>query len=294
MNAKGMTIKSKTNSILPPRNSHNVAQLVSKQPSVYDLHIHTQFSPDSSTPLDTYAQVAEHSSIHIGFLDHLELAFFHRTGFLNHDNLPDLLETYDQVHQRYPHTSLGLEVDFYSDQSSAVAEFCDEYRKDFDYLIGTVHTIDRLAVTVKEELELLINRIGLSECVHQYFDEVGEAIESKLFDGIAHIDGVMRFVPLFHPNTKLLEFWRQRTLELGKQCQKNGILIEINLSGLIRPWKRTHPSKDLIEELVQAGAQFFVGSDSHSLMDFKNAIPYLRQFHEFLERQNGLALPMSI
>lgn len=289
-----MTIKSKTNSIPLPRNSQNVAQSMSGHPSVYDLHIHTQFSPDSSTPLDAYAQSAERLSIHIGFLDHLELAFFHRQGFLNRDNLPDLLEAFDQVHQQYLHTSLGLEVDFYSDQSSAVAEFCDEYRKDFDYLIGTVHTIDRLAVTVKEELDTLINRIGLSKCVHRYFDEVRGAIESKLFDGIAHIDGVMRFIPLYRPNDKLLESWRQRTLELGKQCQKNDILIEINLSGLDRPWRRTHPSQDLIEELVQSGAQFFVGSDSHSLKDFKNAVPHLRQFHKFLERQNGLALPMSI
>lgn len=257
------------------------------------MHIHTEFSPDSSTPLEAYAQTAEELAIHIGFLDHLELAFLNRQGYLNFQTLPQLLETFDQIHGQYPYTSLGLEVDFYSDRQSLVAEFCDDYRKDLHYLIGTVHTIDGLAVTIKEEMDVLVSRLGLRVMVQRYFEEVERAIRSELFDGIAHIDGVMRFVPLYSNHEELDVFWQQRTLELCQLCQKTGVLIEINLRGLNYSWGRMHPPKFLIEKLVNSGAQFYVGSDSHTLQDFKDAVPHLQQLHKYLKEHSGLTLPIS-
>jgi histidinol-phosphatase (PHP family) len=267
---------------------------MSTQPSFYDMHIHTEFSPDSSTPLEAYAQAAEELSIHIGFLDHLELAFLNRPGYLNFENLPKLLETFDQIHGQYPHTSLGLEVDFYSERQSMVAEFYDDYRKDFHYLIGTVHTIDGLAVTIKEELDVLVDRLGIQMVVRRYFKEVEGVIRSGLFNGIAHIDGVMRFVPLYSSDIELNEFWQQRTLELCQLCQKTGVLIEINLRGLNNPWGRMHPPQFLIDKLVHSGAQFYVGSDSHTLQDFIDAVPHIQQLHRYLKEHGGLTLPVSL
>ncbi len=267
---------------------------MSTKTSLYDFHIHTEFSPDSSTPLEDYAQLADQLSIHIGFLDHFELAFLNRPDYLNYDNLPQLLESFDHVHSQYPQTFLGLEVDFYSNQSASVAEFCDSYRKDFDYLIGTVHTIDGLAVTTKEELDMLIRRIGLPEIVARYFDEVEAAIESKLFNGIAHIDAVMRFVPLYSNTEDLRSFSRQRTLELGHLCQKTNLIIEVNLRGLNHPWGQMHPSLHLLEQLVKTGAQFYVGSDSHTLQDFQEATDSIQQLHGFLRENSALSLPVSL
>jgi histidinol-phosphatase (PHP family) len=267
---------------------------MSKQRPVFDMHIHTEFSPDSSTPLRAYAEVADQLSIHIGFLDHFELAFMNRQNYLNYNSLPRLLESFDNTQSQYPDTSLGLEIDFYSDQISSVAEFCDGHRKDFDYFIGTVHTIDGLAVTIREELETLITRIGLAAILRRYFDEVEGAIRSGLFDGIAHIDGVMRFVPLYNEGKNLMDYWHQRTFELGKLCVAYGIPIEINLRGLHYPWGQTHPSQLLIAQLIQEGAHFFVGSDSHKLKDFENAVPQLRKVHAYLMEQAGLELPLPL
>jgi len=267
---------------------------MSKQLSIYDFHLHTQFSPDSSTPLEVYAQLADQLSIHIGFLDHFELAFLDRQGYLNYDRLPCLLESFDNTKRQFPSISLGLEVDFYSDHSSFVAEFCDDFRNDFDYFIGTVHTVAGLAVTTKEELDILVARIGLPTILRRYFDEVEGAIRSGLFDGIAHIDGVMRFVPLYNVGQKLMTFWEERTLELGHLCHANKVPIEINLRGLTPPWGETHPSRPLVTQLVQAGAHFFIGSDSHSIKDFEEAIPQLKEQHAYLRDCNALELPISL
>jgi histidinol-phosphatase (PHP family) len=260
----------------------------------YDMHVHTEFSPDSTTPLEDYAQLAEQLSIHVGFLDHFELAFLDRTDYLTLNKLPQLLEEYDRIHSNYPHTSIGLEVDFYSDLAPQVAEFCDDYKTDFDYFIGVVHTVDRLAVTTPEELDRLVKKIGIREIIERYFDEVEAAIKSELFTGFAHIDGVMRFFPQYPGSTDLTAFWKHRTKELGLLCQQLGITIEVNLRGLIHPWGRLHPDSQIIDELIQAGAKFYVGSDSHCLKDFEEAAPQVHQMHAFLTNQQALQLPESL
>ncbi len=266
---------------------------MSPQPVAYDLHLHTEFSPDSTTPMDVYAEAANQYALHIGFLDHFELAFLDRTDYLNYDRFPQLLEAFDCVHTNYPQTSIGLEVDFYSDLKSKVAEFCDDYRSDLDYFIGVVHTVDRYAVTVLEEMENLVAQLGLREVLESYFNEVEEAIQSRLFSGIAHIDSVMRFVPLFPGSTQLTSFWYTRTKELCVLCQKLDVLIEVNLRGLNHPWKQIHPTTSLINELIPGGAKFYVGSDSHSLSEFQTAIPTLMQMHAFLVEHDSLRLPES-
>jgi histidinol-phosphatase (PHP family) len=263
-------------------------------PKSYDLHLHTEFSPDSSTSLEAYAQRADQLSIHVGFLDHFELAFLDRPDYLNFDQFPRLLEAYDRVHSHYPHTSIGLEVDYYTDLAPQLAEFCDEYKSDFDYFIGVVHTVNRLALTIQEELDELVKKIGLREILNLYFDEVESAIRSQLFTGIAHIDGVMRFVPLYSGSSVVTSLWKQRTKEVGLLCQELDVLIEVNLRGLNHPWGRMHPDTQLIDELIRSGAQFFVGSDSHSLKDFEKAVSQLLQMNSYLVAKKALRLPESL
>ncbi|MFW9830850.1 MAG: histidinol-phosphatase HisJ family protein [Candidatus Thorarchaeota archaeon] len=267
---------------------------MSSQHVLYDLHVHTKFSPDSNTPLESYAKLAEQFSFHIGFLDHLELAFLNRPEYLNFDTIPNLLEAYDQVHARYPNTSLGLEVDYYSDLASTLAEFCDDYRNDFDYFIGVVHTVNRLAVTVPEEMELLVQQLGLQKILELYFQEVEAAIHSKLFQGIAHLDGVMRYFPNYPKSSKLEHFWKQRTKELGLLCRKTNLLVEVNLRGLNQPWGKTHPSSPILDELIKASTKFYVGSDSHSLKDFQVTIPQLKAMNSLLSNHNALSYPKLI
>lgn len=267
---------------------------MTRKPSSYDLHLHTEFSPDSSTPLEAYAQLANQLDIHVGFLDHFELAFLDRKDYLNPHHFPRLLEVYDRVHSQYPYTSLGLEVDYYADLAPQLAEFCDDYKGDFDYFIGVVHTVNRLALTIAEEMEELVNTIGLREILERYFNEVESAIRSQLFSGIAHIDGVMRFVPLFPGSSKVIPIWKQQTKDLGLLCTELGVLIEVNLRGLNHPWGRMHPDPQIIDELILSGAKFFVGSDSHSLKDFEKTAPQLCQLNAYLAEKQALRLPESI
>jgi HisJ family histidinol phosphate phosphatase len=257
----------------------------------YDLHVHTRYSSDSTAELEAYASAGEQHCCHVGFLDHFELAFTGRPGYLREDRLPSLLEEFDRVHAVYPKTSLSLEVDYYTELATEVAEFCDHYHKDFDYLIGSIHTIDQLAVTVPAEFSALVKRFGLLGTVKRYFDEVEAAIRANLFDGIAHIDGVMRYVTVYPNICQAETFWQVRTRELGHLCRQQGLLVEVNLGGLRQPWGRTHPSSETIDELIAAGTHFYPSSDSHSVATFIEAIPLCRKMTDYLFAKDALRLP---
>lgn len=265
--------------------------VLSLTPLVYDLHVHTRFSADSIVPMEIYAQKGQQLSCHVGFLDHFEYAFTSRPDYLNEDKLVQLLDEFDRVHAAYPNTSLGLEVDYFIDLKSEIAEFCDDHRKDFDYLIGAFHIIDRLAVTESKEMNMLVRKFGLLGILERYFKGMETAIKSKLFDGVAHLDVVMRFASAYPDFPKVKNFWQNRTQELGLLCQKTRVLVEVNVGGLYQPWGRIYPSRDIIDQLLDAGTHFFIGSDSHTLEGFLNAVPIIREMAEYLRQRDGLCLP---
>jgi histidinol-phosphatase (PHP family) len=264
---------------------------MTNQPQYFDHHVHTNFSPDSTTPMEAYAQAANQLAIHVGFLDHFEIAFTNRPGYLNENSIPSVLETFDDVHALFPNTSLSLEIDYYSHLDTEVREFCDDYRKSFDYLIGTVHCIDGLATTIPGEMQRLVQQLGLKGVLERYFHEVEAAIHSGLFDGIAHIDSVMRFIPTYPNFQKLLQYWQKRTNALCLLCRDQHLLIEVNLQGIHYPWGQTHPSFSMVRELAKAGAKFFVGSDSHTLEDFLKAEPRVKQTIDMLRRDDAFRIP---
>lgn len=257
----------------------------------YDLHVHTRYSSDSTAELGEYASAGQRYACHVGFLDHFELAFTDRPGYLREDQLPSLFEEFDRVHAVYPHTSLSLEVDYYTELATEVAEFCDRYHEDFGYLIGAVHTIDELAVTVPAEFGALVRRFGLLGTMKRYFDEVENAIRANLFDGIAHIDGVMRYVTTYPKVYAAETFWQVRTRELGHLCRQQGLLMEVNLGGLRPPWGRTHPDSEILDELIAAGTHFYPSSDSHSVAVFVEAVPLCRKMTDYLFEKGALQLP---
>jgi len=261
---------------------------------IHDLHVHSRYSPDSTEEMEAYAKLGLAFSCHVGFLDHFEIAFTSRPGYLSEEQIPQLLETFDDIHANYPNTSLGLEVDFYPDLISEVAEFCDKHRRDFTHFIGAVHTVDRLAVTTREEMDVLVQRYGLFEVIKRYFDEVEDAIRSDIFAGIAHIDGVMRFASLYTEFKQVEEFWFVRTLEVGRLCRDLGLVVEVNLGGLRHPWRRTYPRQDIIDRLIEDGTRFFVGSDSHTAENFADSLHRIQEITDYLQQKGALQLPRGL
>ncbi|MCK4379810.1 MAG: hypothetical protein KAW51_01650, partial [Candidatus Lokiarchaeota archaeon] len=98
-----------------------------------------------------------------------------------------------------------------------------------------------------------------------------------------HIDTIFRYINNneFIP-TDDCDVSDNRVIDLGRLCIKNKIKVELNLSGLRFPIKRTFPSMDVMKQLKKEGVGFFVGSDSHSLDYFEDKIPKVIEAYKLL------------
>jgi len=255
--------------------------------TIADLHLHTHYSTDvpfGCASFRDYCQLGEQYAIHVGFLDHFEIPeFLHNPEytFFGEDTMMKYLEEFDVVHSEFPNSSLGLEVDYYPEFETELSEFIETYRADFARFITSIHVIDGKAITVREECKQVLEKYRFVELRAMYFRNLEAAIESGLFDGLAHIDVLYRFVnELFDPGP--LQENDSEVLRLGKRCKDRGLKIELNISGLGHTVKRPYPALDIVETLHKYGATFFVGSDSHLPRHFSKRIKMIRRMNRFL------------
>ncbi|MFX1256973.1 MAG: histidinol-phosphatase HisJ family protein [Promethearchaeota archaeon] len=258
-----------------------------------DYHIHSNWSHDvaqSGPSFKDYVKVAEKGKINICFLDHYELhhieddknyPFFGREQKIN-----EYLEQIDKIKENYEFVLSGLEVDYYIDREMELWQFMDDYKKQFDFLAGTLHETDYgFPFTTRDKLIKLLQKKKLKKIVDEYFELMERMINSNIFKNICHLDTIFRYInPHDLKPTLDVDISDDRILEIGRLCIKNEIKIEYNLSGMQYSIARTFPSKKNIKILKSEGAQVFVGSDSHSLNYFRTKIRKVKRAYKFLEK----------
>ena len=270
------------------RNSHRIFQHITPTWD-HDVHIHTNWSQDNlnGPSMHHYAELAEKYKIHIGFADHFELLYEesqsmkHGKWKLCRDSLPQYLEEIDQLQSEGFHVSAGLEVDYYPQRIPQLQAFLDEFYDQFDLIIGSVHEIeDFRPVTVQEDLDWLMEKYhSFTSIVDEYFRLEMEMVEQQLFDVIAHPDVVYRFCTpemlTQHPEYKA----DPRVLEIGRLCASTKTLLEVNLSGIYKPWNQSFPNEKYMFDLIAEGTEFTIGSDSHSIEHFEKSVLDIRKFN---------------
>ena len=256
-----------------------------------DYHIHTKWSHDISElgpSFEKYLKIAEKNKINICFLDHYELYYIEndKTYPFYAGKIEQYLEEIDKIKGTYDFVLSGLEVDYYTDYVIKLREFMDDYKKDFDFIAGTLHEPDiGFPVTTRNKLVELLEKKSVKQVVDNFFELSEEMIRSKIFENICHLDTIFRYinirdlVPTFKTDVS-----DERVLNLGRLCIKNDVNIEYNLSGLKFPIGRPFPSKSVITQLIREGAKIFVGSDSHSVNYFRTNIPKVKKAYRFLKK----------
>ncbi|MGQ4872568.1 MAG: histidinol-phosphatase HisJ family protein [Promethearchaeia archaeon] len=254
-----------------------------------DFHVHTRWSHDIANfgpTFDDYAIIAEKYKINICFLDHYKLYYIE-----NDPNYPfygnkieQYLEEIDKIKEIYDFVLSGLEVDYYEKKENELREFMDNYGNQFDFIAGTIHETEYgYPVTIRAKLLELLKKKDLKIIVDDYYNLMEKMIKSKIFKNICHLDTIFRYINLndIVPGPEI-DISNDRIIELGLLCIENNIKIEYNLSGYKYPLNRTFPSKNVVKFLAKKGAKFFVGSDSHDLLYFKNSIKKVKEAYEFI------------
>ena len=225
-----------------------------------DYHLHTPLCRHATGEPEAYATRAlEIGLTEIGFSDHSPMP---QDGYDNWRMLLSELEEYvakvRRVQKDFPRLTvrLALEVDYIPGCESWVRDLAARYP--WDYFIGSVHYVAEGWDVDNPAKKHLWHERDSDEIWSIYFERLICAVESKLFDYIAHPDLPKKFN--IYPKTDCLP-WFQNFLRAAHQHQ---IPFEINTGGLRKDCREMYPSTRFLRLASEYQLPIVFGSDAHA------------------------------
>jgi histidinol-phosphatase (PHP family) len=156
---------------------------------------------------------------------------------------------------------LGIEADFVAGAEDRMASLLQA--RDFDYVIGSVHFIREGAVDMDDYGVWGSGRS--SEAIwRRYFETIGEAARSGLFDVIAHPDLVKVWGPRRpRPEGDLRRYYEPAIAGIAEA----GVAVEVSTAGLRKAVAEIYPAPELLAMCLEAGVPVALSSDAHAAED---------------------------
>jgi len=237
-----------------------------------DYHVHLR-PDDPGTDASAYfternlARYVERASAHgiteLGFSEHVyrfrEALDVWRHPFWDEqavDRLDDYVEFLLAMRDAGYPVKIGLELDYVPGREEELAALVEP--RPFDYVIGSVHFIADRAVD--HEGYDAWRESAPDEVWREYFETVGAAGASGLFDILAHLDlvkvwGAGRPAPSKPPST-----YYQLAID---RIRAADVAVEVSTAGLRKPVGEMYPSPELLHMCIEAGKPLVVSSDAH-------------------------------
>ena len=152
---------------------------------------------------------------------------------------------------------LGIEADFVPGREDRMQNLLEE--REWDYVVGSIHFLRDRALDVRGEWDIW--KGGSPEEVWgRYFETLGEAARSGMFDILAHPD----LVKVWGTGAPLPErdprFYYERAME---GIVDSDVAIEVSTAGLRKPVGEIYPSRAFLEMCLEAGRPVALSSDAH-------------------------------
>ncbi len=152
---------------------------------------------------------------------------------------------------------LGIEADFVPGAEDRTASLLEA--RDFDYVVGSVHFLRDASIDT-EEYTVWSGAHSAEDIWRRYFQTLGEAARSGLFDILAHPD----LVKVWGRDRPLPEGDLRRFYELAMDgIVESGIAIEVSTAGLRKRAQELYPAPAFLQMCVEAGAPIALSSDAH-------------------------------
>jgi histidinol-phosphatase (PHP family) len=153
---------------------------------------------------------------------------------------------------------LGIEADFVPGTEDRMAELLEA--RDWDYVVGSVHFLGDEALDHPDYDIWERNASRPDRVWERYFEWLGEAARSGLFDILAHPDLVKMWGGRRpQPEGDLRRFY-ERAMD---GIVESGIAVEMSTAGLRKPIGELYPATPFLEMLVDAGCPIALSSDAH-------------------------------
>ena len=173
---------------------------------------------------------------------------------------------------------LGIEADFIPGRENRMAALLEA--REWDYVVGSIHFIGDGAVDY-DRYDVWAGFDSPEKVWRTYFEWLGEAAASGMFDILAHPDLVKywgRQRPW--PDRDLRHFY-----ELAMEgIASSGVAIEVSTAGLRKPVGEIYPAPAFLEMAIDAGNPIALSSDAHTPADLG------RDYDRALELLDGLGV----
>jgi histidinol-phosphatase (PHP family) len=254
----------------------NIIYETSNENTMIDYHIHPDYSIDAEGSIDDFCQAAIQTGLReIAFTTHID------TDPLTNDCIVNVrgkevdvrsktwLEDYEssirKAGEKHADEGLvvlmGAELDIYPDVAYNLPE--GFLSTDWDLVIGSVHLIDHLAISKKEDAAVIYSRYNASELGNLYFSILRDTVQTSPVNVLGHIDLYRRFGEQAYGD-EIYELWKPHILELASKMNRYGVGFEINTSSWRKGQSEPHPSLEIINALTSNGVRVVtIGSDSH-------------------------------
>jgi len=221
-----------------------------------DLHNHTTRCNHATGTVDEYVQRAIELGIDIyGFSEHAPMDFDpeYRLAFEEmHAYKDDVLKA-KETYKNEIKILMGYEVDWLPGHMSDKV-----LTADVDYLIGSVHFIDKWSFDNPEFISEWKNK-DIDEIWKAYFEATEAMAKSGKLDIVGHLDLIKVFKYLPKQDTRILA---KNALQAIK---KSNMVLELNAAGLRKPIAEIYPSKSLLEVAYELDIPITFSSDAHAV-----------------------------
>jgi histidinol-phosphatase (PHP family) len=237
-----------------------------------DYHLHLRPDGGNSTVaeyhtpanFERYRAAAEERGIaELGVSEHV-YRFVQALDVWRHpfweDFAHDDIDEYCAFVREHTDLRLGIEADFVAGAEDRMANLLDA--RDFDYVVGSVHFMRDGAVDMDEYSVWSSRSASVEEVWKRYFQAIGDAARSGLFDIAAHPDLVKYWGP-DHPHRTPDGDLRRYYEPAVEGIAEAGIAVEVSTAGLRKPAGELYPARAFLEMCVDAGVPVALSSDAH-------------------------------
>lgn len=192
-------------------------------------------------------------------------------------SVPALVEHWRHIQEcqaRYPEMAIriGVELDYYPDREEEIAAVIRRYEeaigRPFDVILGAVHHLNGVFFSSKKHARPLYEGQDIVRVYRDYFALAYRAVQSRLYDVMAHPDLIKKYTNQFTPPVPFDAYGDavEPFVDALLTCR---VGIELNTKGLVLPVGEIYPSAQLLglylDEARARGLEPIItlGSDAH-------------------------------
>jgi histidinol-phosphatase (PHP family) len=169
----------------------------------------------------------------------------------------DDLDAYCEFVRGQAGLRLGIEADYVAGREDRMANLLDG--REWDYVVGSVHFLRDAAVDMRGDWDVW--RSGDADKVWaRYFETLGEAARSGMFDILAHPD----LVKVWGAGAPAPDEDLRRFYELAMDgIAESDVAVEVSTAGLRKPVGEIYPAAPFLAMCIDAGRPIALSSDAH-------------------------------